>query len=371
MLGVQLKPFRIEAYYDQYEFAAQFMLSSSDCESRSVAELLALESGAHEALLSHWLGYTETRGAPRLRATISGMYDTLEPRDALVVAAAEEGIFLACHALLRPGDHVVVETPCYESALELPRGIGASVSKWQRRFEDGWAHDLDALEKLVRPDTRLMYINSPHNPTGTQMPRAVFERVLDIARSVNAYVLSDEVYRELEHAPASRLPGACDLYERAISLGSISKTYGLPGLRLGWLASRDADALERCLQLKLYTTICSSAPSEFLVDLALRHRTGLAARNLEIVQRNLPLLEAFMKRHAGLFEWVKPSASPIGFPRVNLPDVTVFCEAVVRDTSVLLLPGAVYDEPRHVRLGFGRSNMPEALERLEAYLATL
>jgi aspartate/methionine/tyrosine aminotransferase len=368
---VNLRPFRIEAYYDRHEFTAQFMLSSSDCQSRNVADLLALEPSAQEGLLTHWLGYTETRGAPRLRATIAGMYDTLEPRDALVVAAAEEGIFLACHALLRPGDHVVVEAPCYESALELPRGIGAEVSRWQRRFEDGWAHDLDALEKLVRPNTRLIYVNSPHNPTGTQMPRAVMARVLDIARSVGAYVFSDEVYRELEHDPASRLPAACDLYERAISLGSISKTYGLPGLRLGWLASRDADALERCLQLKLYTTICSSAPSEFLVDLALRHRATLAVRNLEIVHRNLPLLEAFLERHADLFQWVKPTASPIGFPRVDLPDVVDFCESVVRDSSVLLLPGAVYDEPRHVRVGFGRSNMPEALERLEPYLAKL
>jgi aspartate/methionine/tyrosine aminotransferase len=368
---MSFSPFRIEQYYDKHEFTAQFMLSSSDCESRTVSDLLNLEEDAREQFLNLQLGYTETRGSPALRATIAGMYDTLEPRDALVVAAAEEGIFLAYHALLQPGDHVVVESPCYESAVELARGAGVQVSRWQRRFEDGWAHDLEALRGLIQPNTRLVYINSPHNPTGMQMPRIVLDEVVRLARDAGAYLFSDEVYRELEHDPTARLPAACDLYERAISLGSISKTYGLPGLRLGWLASRDTAALERILQLKLYTTICSSAPSEFLVNLALRHRHEVAARNLEIVRRNLPILEAFLTRHAHLFQWVRPAASPIGFPRVHLNDVTGFCESVVRDTSVLLLPGAVYDEPRHVRLGFGRANLPAALERLEPYLAML
>ena len=368
---MQLSPFRIEAFYDRHEFTAELMLSSSDCQSRSLNELLALEPDARAQLEMLWLGYTETRGAPGLRLTIAGMYDSLEPQDVLVVAAAEEGIFLAYNALLRAGDHVIVESPCYESALTLAHGVGATVSKWQRHYADGWAHDLDALEKLVQPNTKLIYINSPHNPTGTQMALGVLNGVIEIARGANAYLFSDEVYRELEHDPADRLPAACDLYERAISLGSISKSYGLPGLRLGWLASRDANALEQILQLKLYTTICSPAPSEYLVDLALRHRHALTRRNLEIVRRNLPLLDGFMERHSSRFDWVRPSASPIGFPRYLGGDATEFCEAVVRDISVLLLPGAVYDEPQHLRIGFGRANMPEALERLERYLVKL
>ena len=368
---MQLEPFRIEAFYDRHEFTAELMLSSSDCQSRTLTELLASEPDARAKLEALWLGYTETRGAPDLRLTIAGIYNSLEPRDVLVVAAAEEGIFLAYNALLRAGDHVIVESPCYESALTLARGVGATISKWQRRYADGWAHDLDALERLVQPNTKLIYINSPHNPTGTQMARGVLDSVIEIARGAGAYLFSDEVYRELEHDPADRLPAACDLYERAISLGSISKSYGLPGLRLGWLASRDADALEQILQLKLYTTICSPAPSEFLVDLALRYRQTLTRRNLEIVQRNLTLLDGFMARHSSRFAWVRPSASPIGFPRYLAGDATAFCEAVVRDISVLLLPGAVYDEPQHLRIGFGRANMPEALERLERYLVRL
>jgi len=243
------------------------------------------------------------------------------------------------------------------------------VSPWQRTYGDGWAHDLGALAGLIRPATRLLYLNQPHNPTGTLMTRPVFEQVIALAREHGLVVFSDEVYRELEHDPASRLPAACDEYERAVSLGSISKSYGLPGLRTGWLATRDAGLRDAVATLKDYTTICTSAPSEFLTALALRHRRVLVDRNLAIVRRNLPLLDGFFERHAGTFEWVRPTASPIGFPRVTgLGDLTRLCERLA-EAGVLLLPGSVYDQPDHVRIGFGRANMPEALQVLEVSLA--
>jgi aspartate/methionine/tyrosine aminotransferase len=366
---MQLKPFRIEQYYGKHEFTAQYMLSSSDCESRAIGELLALEPDAQERLLAQRCGYTESPGAPSLRQAISAGYPGLEPDDVLVASSAEEAIFVTYHALLRPGDHAVVETPCYESALELARSTGAEVSCWNRSFEDQWIHDLDELERLLRPNTKLLYINTPHNPTGTHMPRAVFERVVGLARERSLILFSDEVYRELEHDPATRLPGACEIYERAVSLGSISKSYGLPGLRIGWLATRDRRLLQAVLELKYYTTICSSGPSEFLTALALRHRQPLLERNLAIIRRNLPLLKSFFAERADLFAWVPPSASPIGFPRlVPELDVQAFCETIVAATGVLLLPGTVYDQPRHLRFGFGRENMPIALERLRGYL---
>jgi aspartate/methionine/tyrosine aminotransferase len=366
---MQLKPFRIEHFYAKYEFTAQFMLSSSDAQSRTIAELLALEPGAREHFDEHWLGYTESSGAPFLREAIAGIYKTTSSDDVLVISSAEEGIFVVYHALLAASDHVIVETPCYESGLELARSTGAEVSQWTRHFEDSWAHDLAALEALIRPNTKMLYINTPSNPTGINMTPEVFAAVMNLAKERGIIVFCDEVYRELEHDPSTRLSAVCDAYENAISLGSMSKSYGLPGLRLGWLASRNRDLLEKCLHFKYYTTICSSAPSEFLTALALRQRETILARNLEIVQNNLPMLEAFLARHSDLFSWVKPNASPIGFPRVNIAGkIMDFCEEIVRETGVLLLPGGVYDQPGHVRMGYGRSHMPEALERLEAYL---
>ena len=368
---MKIAPFRIEQYYAIHEFTAPYMLSSSDAESITVADLLALEPDAAGRLQALHLGYTESPGAPELREAIAAVYETAEPDDAVVVSAAEEGIFLACHALLEPGDHVVVETPCYESALQVPRSAGADVTAWRCTAADGWAHDVDALEQALRPDTKLVYVNSPHNPTGTSMPREVLARVVELCAERRAWLFCDEVYRELEHDPATRLPAGADLYERALSLGSVSKTYGLPGLRLGWLASRDRDALARIVDLKHYTTICASAPSELLCAVALRHRATLAERNLGIVLRNLPLLDAFLdRRHEG-FSWTRPTASPIGFVRVHgTDDATGFCEEVVAETGVLLLPGAVYDEPGHVRVGYGRANMPGVLARFEQWLDT-
>ena len=366
---MELRPFRIEQYYAEHEFTARYMLSSSDCESRTVGELLELEAGAQDALRELWCGYTESPGAPGLRAELAAGYDGLEPDDVLVTSCAEEGIFLGCHALLRPGDHAVVETPCYESALELSRSTGAEVSEWRRRHDDGWAYDLDELARLVRARTRLIYVNTPHNPTGSHMTHQELAGVIEIARGCGAVLFCDEVYRDLEHEPELRLPAACEAYERAVSLGSMSKSLGLPGLRLGWLASRDRALLEPVLDLKHYTTICSSAPSELLSTIALRNRRTLLDRNLEIVRGNLELLDDFFERRDDLFAWVRPSAGPIGFPRLaGDVDVEQLCASLVASAGVLLLPGAVYDEPQHVRVGFGRRNMPEALARLDEYL---
>jgi aspartate/methionine/tyrosine aminotransferase len=366
---MQIKPFRIEHYFGKYEFTAKYLLSNSDAESRTIQELLDLEPGSHDRLLQHWCGYTESPGAPWLREVIAGIYKQINPDDVLVLAAAEEAIFVLYHALVGPGDHVIVETPCYESALEVARSTGAQISEWPRTFESGWAHDVSALERLIRSNTKVIYINTPHNPTGLLMPAAVFQQVIALAASRNIIVFSDEVYRELEHDPATRLPAACEAYAHAVSLGSTSKTYGLPGLRLGWLASRDPEIIRRCLEFRYYTTICNSAPSEFLAALALRHREVLVQRNLQIVQRNLPLLDSFFRQRSHLFEWKKPNASPIGFVHFKpQPDAHEFCENVVRDAGVLLLPGSVYDQPSHIRFGFGRKNMPESLAKLAAYL---
>ena len=366
---MQIEPFAIERFYERWEFRAELMLSSSDCESSGVSELLALEPEARERLLALRLGYTEVAGSPELLNAVAALYEGLDTDAVLTLAAAEEGIFIAYHALLGPGEHAIVESPCYGSAIAVARSTGAAVSEWPRSYEDGWQHDVEMLERLLRPETSLIYINSPHNPTGTQMSKAVFEGVVEIAREREIVLFSDEVYRGLEHDPAERLPAACERYERGLSLGTVSKAHGLPGLRIGWLACRDRALLARIRELKLYTTICSSAPSELLVALALRHAEELVARSRRLVMANLPLLEAFLERRAELLEWVHPSAGPIGFPRASGDfDVQAWCDEVAEQAGVLLLPGSVYGQPRHVRMGFGRANLPQALARLDEYL---
>jgi aspartate/methionine/tyrosine aminotransferase len=368
---MELAPFRIERWYERYEFTTELMLSSSDCESVAVADLLSLEPDAGERLEALRLGYTEVPGSDELRTAIAAVYQHATPDDVLALAAAEEGIFAVEQAVLGPGDHAVVEAPCYESALAVARSTGADVDVWRRTYADGWAHDVDELERLLRPDTKLVYVNTPHNPTGTQMPRAVLDRVMELCAERDAVLLADEVYRELEHDPADRLPAVCDLYARGVSLGSVSKTYGLPGLRTGWIACRDAGLRDAVVAVKLYTTICSGAPSELLAALALRHRQRFAEENRRLVLENLVLVDAFVQRQRDLVDWIRPAASPIGFPRLHVPDTEAFCVDLAARAGVRLLPGEVYDEPGHVRVGLGRVSVPEALERLERYVDSL
>jgi len=366
---MNLPPFRIERYYERYEFTTRYMLSSSDCESRSIGDLLDLEPDARDRMLGLRLGYTESAGAPDLRRAIAAAYDTIDPDEVVVATCAEEAIFLVYHALLGPGDRALVETPCYESALQLARSTGAEVAEWHRAFADGWAYDLDALSGRLTPGTRLLYVNQPHNPTGTLMGASTFESLIGMVQERGVRLFSDEVYRGLEYAPGDRLPAACDRDRRAVSMGSVSKSYGLPGLRIGWIACHDEALRRRVIDLKHYTTICASAPSEELAALALRHGPELLDRNRELVRANLDLLDGFLARHAATFDWVRPLAGPIGFPRVSgAGDVDALC-ARLAAAGVLLLPGSVYDEPAHVRLGFGRANLPEALGVLERALA--
>ncbi|MGA2479395.1 MAG: aminotransferase class I/II-fold pyridoxal phosphate-dependent enzyme [Spirochaetia bacterium] len=369
---MQLPPFAVERYFARHEFAVPWLLCSSDCESMSIQDLLSLEPGAAERFCGQWLGYTESAGSPTLREEIARGYADITPAQVLVHAGAEEAIFLFMQAALVPGDHLIVHWPCYQSLFEVARGIGCEVSTWQAREEKGWAVDPSELTRLIRSSTKAIVINVPHNPTGYHMPRETFAEVLKIAETHGVAVLSDEVYRGLEPAAAERLPAACELSASAVSLGVMSKTYGLAGLRIGWVASRNATVLSRMAALKDYTTICCSAPSEHLAELALRHGEQIASRNRAIIAANLPLLDSFFARHADRFTWQRPKAGPIAFPRLLGREVSAFCDACAAGCGVLLLPGTLYgDAGNHFRIGFGRKNMSEALARLEEFLAAV
>ncbi|HZJ23155.1 MAG TPA: aminotransferase class I/II-fold pyridoxal phosphate-dependent enzyme, partial [Anaerolineales bacterium] len=248
---------------------------------------------------------------------------------------------------------------------------GCDVSPWLAREENDWALDLDELQHLTKSNTKAIVINTPHNPTGYLMSHADYAAVHQYVRENNLLLFSDEVYRESEYDPAERLAAACDLGAHAISLGVTSKTYGLAGLRIGWIATKNKKVYERMASLKDYTTICNSAPSEFLAEVGMRNRKKLAQRNLDIIKHNLTVMDNLFKRHGDLFSWIRPRAGSMGFPRLLRGDVEAFCDELVRKAGVLLLPGSMYDDSHnHFRLGLGRKNLPQAVERLEEYLLT-
>jgi aspartate/methionine/tyrosine aminotransferase len=366
-----LPPFGLERYFARYEFTTRFLLCASDCETLPLRDLLAMEPGAEEAFHRLRLGYTESTGSPTLRAEIGRLYTDLPLEGVLVHAGAEEAIFLFMHAALAPGDHVIVHTPCYQSLVEVARGIGCSITPWQADEPDGWALDPEDLRRALTPATRAIVVNLPHNPTGYLMDLDRYREVNRIALDRGIILLSDEVYRESEHDPADRLPPACDLNDLAVSLGVMSKTYGLAGLRIGWAASRNAEILARMARLKDYTTICSSAPSEFLAEIALRHRQKIVSRNMGIIRENLAVLDAFFARHRETFGWRRPRAGSIAFPRLLGRGVGAFCHELVTEAGVLLLPGTLFgDAGNHFRVGFGRKDMPEAIAALDGFLAS-
>ena len=367
---MRIEDFALERFFARYEFAVKHLLCASDVEGWPMADLLAL-ADAESLALWHGLrlGYTEAPGHPLLRAEIASLYETIAPDEVLVFSGAEEAIFVLANVLLGPGDHAIVVWPAYQSLHEVARATGADVTLHELRAADGWAIDLDALRRQVTPRTRLIVLNVPHNPTGALPDAATYRAVADIAADAGATLLSDEVYRFLEVDPADRLPAGADVGPHGVSLGVMSKSFALAGLRIGWLATHDARLLNAAARFKDYTTICASAPAEVLSLIALRARDAVLARSRSITGANLALLDGFFERQAEHITWVRPRGGSIGFPelRAHVP-IDRFAEDLLEAEGVLIAPGDVFGHPgNHFRIGFGRTDLPVALERMEAF----
>jgi len=364
---VKPRPFALERYFARHEFTTPYLLCSSDPETLSIGELLAYEPGAEERLRALRLGYIESQGSPALRETIASLYEHRDPQSVLVHGGSQEAIFAFANVALEPGDHVVVQSPAYQSQYSLAEAIGAEVTLWRSDLAGEGAPDPDELARLIRPATRAIVITTPNNPTGYAFDRARMDAVVEIARRNGCWLFGDEVYRGSERE-AERIPAVCDLYERGISLGGMSKAYGLAGLRIGWISTRERPLRERIAAFKDYLTICNSGPSEFLADLGLRRRDALIARVRAIVTRNLDLLDDFFGRRSQLWSWTRPRAGTTAFPRYLGGSSEAFCSRLAEEGGVLLLPSTVFDAgDEHVRFGYGRANLPEALAALEAF----
>ncbi len=361
-------PFEIERFFRQHEFNAPYGISSSDCEPLTLDELLTYASPERrEQFEKLWLGYTESQGSPELRAAIADMHRDIDAEH-VVEVVPEEGIFLTMNALLESSDHVVAIYPSFQSLWEIARATGCELSFWrQQRCKDGWTFDVDELEEMIRPDTKMLIVNFPHNPTGYLPGRADFERVVELARKHDLILFSDEIYRFSEHDPELRLPSACELYEKAVVLGGLSKCFGLPGLRVGWLITRDAKLSHEIQELKSYVTICGSGPSEVLALIGLENWQALTARTVDIVQQNIAYCRDFFRRYDELF-WVSyPQSGTITLVEL-MADMTVadFADAVVQEQGVMVLPANIMKfEGNYFRLGLGRRSLPHALEPFE------
>jgi aspartate/methionine/tyrosine aminotransferase len=369
--AVRIAEFALERYFARWEFTASYLLCASDVEGVRQSDLVAMADDETRELWERLtLGYTESLGHPLLRREIAGLYEGVSPDEVVVFSGAEEAIFAFLNVALGPGDHAIVTWPGYQSLYEVARASGADVTLLPLDEARGWVLDLDALRRALRPETRLIVINFPHNPTGAVLDAAELETVLGIAEEARAFVLSDEVYRMLDLDGAT-CPSAVERSRRAVAVGVMSKAFGLAGLRVGWIVGHTSELLARTAAFKDYLSICTSAPSEILALIGLRARTRLLARSRGILRDNLAHVDRFFRNFAGNFAWVRPRAGSVGFPRL-LGGVSVddFARELVEREGVLLLPGSVYgDVGEHFRIGFGRTNLPEALSRLERFAA--
>jgi aspartate/methionine/tyrosine aminotransferase len=374
---VKIADFELERYFARWEFAVRHLLCASDVEGYPLAGLLALADDKARGLWQDLhLGYTESSGHPLLRAEIAGLYETLSAEDVLVFSGAEEAIFCLLNVAVGPGDHVIVTWPGYQSLYEVAAAAGAEVSRHELHAAAGWALDVDRIRAALRPETRLVVVNAPHNPTGMLPSHAEWRALTELCAEAGIALFADEVYRYLEYDEADRLPAGADALPAGISLGVMSKSFAMAGLRIGWLASRDRALLAKCAAFKDYTTICPSAPAEILSLIGLRARSTVLERSRRIISANLAVLDRLVADRPDVLTWVRPRAGSVAYPELTLGgrfagwDADRFAAELVAAEGVLLLPGSRFGQPgNRVRLGFGRLDLPEAVAGLERFAA--
>ncbi|KAJ5895030.1 hypothetical protein N7495_006721 [Penicillium taxi] len=357
---VKIEAFAVEQWMDEYENTAKYNIAETCCASISVDDLQALsedkDTNPLSQLQSTKLTYGAIRGSKRIRGILADLYSVKTPTplpasNILITAGAIQANFLALYSLIGPGDHVVCHYPTYQQLYSIPASLGADVSFWKSKAANGWQLDLEELKGLIRPNTKLIIINNPQNPTGAIIPREVLQNLVYIARESSIILFADEVYRPLFHniSPMDSQfpPSLLSLgYEHTIVTGSISKAYSLAGLRVGWIASRDSSIIETCASSRDYTTISVGQIDDAIARFALAPECihNLLKRNLELARTNLAILEKFIESHRWACEWVKPRAGTTAFVRFSKMgkpvDDVAFCERLLEKTGVMLVPGS-------------------------------
>lgn len=309
-------------------------------------------------------------GLNELRHAVARQYETIQADDALIFSGASEAIYTFMRAMLTPGDEVVVQSPLFNSLHAIARSIGCRVTEWRPTDERACSFDVSALAGLCNERTKLIVLNFPHNPSGQMISEEDLRMIVETAHRIEAFVFSDEQFRLLEMPSTPALPAACDVYEKAVSVAGVSKTHGLGGLRIGWLATRCREVIEAAQQYRFYTTEMTNTPCQYLASRALERGGDILQRNRSRIAANVERLRSFTEQHHDNFVLHSPKAGTMAVVEQRTPLTSVeLCERLLNDERVFLVPGGVMGmSDRLLRFGLGRDDLVQGLERFGSFL---
>jgi aspartate/methionine/tyrosine aminotransferase len=375
---MKIEPFLLERWMTRHETHVRFDIAESGILPLSTEDLLAFEPAADRdrvlaGLLKLPLGYSEARGTEALRQTLAATYTRGDADSILVTTGAIEANFLLFNVLLAPGDHVIAPYPAYQQLFSVPRAIGCDVGLWHVGPDTGYRYDVDALERLITPRTKLIVVNTPHNPTGAMLSPSAAARVYALADSVGATVIGDEAYRWLAVPDGEPFaPPFFNLGPRGISVGTLSKPFGLPGLRIGWIAG-PPELIQQCWGYRDYVSLSPGKLNDALAQLALKHLDKIVDRNRRIITANLATARAFMAERANFLSWTPPRGGLLALLKYDLPiDSLPLADKLATEYSVMLAPGSAFGYEGHLRLGIGQNPaiFSEGLKRAGECFAT-
>ena len=365
---MDMSSFLVDAYFTEYESKANYMMGSSDPESLLLKEAVPdFSQYADEPL-----GYALGNGYLPLREKLSALYETVTPEQIAMMNGGEETIYIAMRALLKPGDEIIVQMPSYQSLSVIAEEIGCSIIEYRPGFEEKWAFDLETLKTKITPKIRMLILNYPHNPTGACLTDSEMASIVALCREHRLYLIADEVYRFLRIDESCSDASFADLYDNAIALGSFSKTFAAPGLRLGWAATKSSELMRKLLAYRHFTSTCSNLPCQWIASELLNKWDTIMQRNNAIVRQNAVLLEQFVQQHADLFAYVPPKGATMAYVKLlGNQSAMDFCMEVLEHTGVLIVPSSVLENSdEYLRVGLCRESFHKCIQLVSEYLSS-
>lgn len=363
---MDMKKFLVDAYFTEHEQEAKYMMGSSDPESLKLKDVIS-DLSKYE---NEQLGYALGNGYPALREKISALYKNVNPNDIVLMNGGEETIYVTMRALLKAGDEIVVQMPSYQSLSVIAKEIGCNITEYRPLFEEEWKFNIDALRTKITSKTKLLILNYPHNPTGACLTDGDMRQITELCREYNLYLIADEVYRFLRIDETYTNASFADIYEKSVVLGSFSKTFAAPGLRLGWIAVKDRDIMQELLAYRHFTSTCMNLPCQWVACELMDKKDDIIKRNNAIVQNNAKLLDKLVGRHPDIFGYVPPKGATMAYVKLlNGQSAFEFCMEVLENTGVLIVPSSVLENSdNYLRVGLCRESFPQCVKLVNDYL---